>query len=95
MSGSITDPYNNSPPTDKDKNVLGLIFGESKCTNNTTTQILWYLAFAFIATIIFWLLATPAAAKYINNTGLKSLLFFIIIFLLYLLFNYLEKSYCK
>lgn len=104
MSGTLTDPYNNSPPTDKDKNVLGLIFGDRNCNDNPFVKFLWYFAFAIVATIIFWVLATPVVTSYINgyvstkyNLGVRILLFFIIILLLDWLFTSWRESHplCK
>lgn len=100
MSGSVSDPYNNYPPTDKDKNVLGLIFGDRKCVDDPITKFIWYFAFAIIATIIFWVLATSSVTKYINskyNMGVRVLLFFIIILLLTWLFDSWKETHpvCK
>lgn len=99
MSGSLSDPYNNSPPTDKDKNVLGLIFGDRNCNDNPFVKIIWYFAFALIAAIVFWILATPTVTNYINgyvsvkyNLGLRVILFFIIILLLDWLFTMWRQS---
>lgn len=104
MSGTVSDPYDNSPPTDKDKNVLGLIFGDRNCVDDPITKFIWFFAFAIIATIIFWALSTPTASNYINgyvsnkyNLGIKVILFFIIILLLDWLFTTWRESHpvCK
>jgi hypothetical protein len=94
-SGSISDPYNNLPPTDKDKNVLGLIFGESNCKNDWFTKFIYFFAFALIATFIFWILSKSMLNNYMignYNLGVKVLIFFILIFLLDWLFTSWRES---
>jgi hypothetical protein len=83
MSGTIADPFNNSPPTDKDKNVLGLIFGDQNPKPNPAVKYVWYFVFAILATIIFWAFLSSKM-----NSKLKVVLFFLIILLLECLFNY-------
>lgn len=90
MSGYIGDSPNDCPPSDKDKNVLTLIFGEKTCADDWTTQAIWYLGLAFLATVIFFLLACLPTRKYLG-TYIKSpamitasivFIFFILVFLL-------------
>lgn len=99
MSGSVSDPFNNSPPTDKDKNVLGLIFGDRTCIDDPITKFIWYVGFAILATILFWALTTSTINSYINgyitskyNLHMKVAIFFIIILLLDWFFNTWRQS---
>jgi hypothetical protein len=89
MSGNLSDPYNNSPPSDKDKNVIGLIFGEQAgrdCSNNPFTQFFWYCGLAIAITLVFWFFMSGyLTSQY--NLGIKVVLFFIIVVLLDWLFT--------
>jgi hypothetical protein len=99
MSGSISDPFDSSPPTDKDKNVLNLIFGDRTCIDNPITKFIWYFGLAILATIVFWALTTTGINNYINgyviptyNLYVKIIIFFIIILLLDWFFNLWRES---
>lgn len=84
MSGSIQDPFISSPPTDKDKNVLDLVFGNKTCIDNPILKFLQYFGLAIIATIVFWLLSTVMIKQYFgsNVMEIQIMLFFIIILIL-------------
>ena len=99
MDGSVSDPFDNSPPTDKDKNVLDLIFGDRTCIDNPITKFVWYFGLAILATILFWALTTSTLDSYIKgyvttkyNLYVKVALFFIIIILLDWFFNSWRQS---
>lgn len=99
MSGSISDPFNNIPPNDKDKNVLNLIFGDHTCIDNPITKFIWYFGLAILATIAFWILTSSITNSYINNyiTSKNNLyvkvgIFFIIVLLLDWFFNSWRQS---
>lgn len=79
MSGS-----DQNSPTDKDKNVLDLIFGKKTCTDNPLIKFLQYFGLAILATIVFWLLSTATVKQYFgeNASIAQVILFFIIILLL-------------
>lgn len=70
--------------TDKDKNVLDLIFGKKTCTDNPLIKFLQYFGLAILATIVFWLLSTATFKQYFgkNASIAQVILFFIIILLL-------------
>lgn len=94
MSGNLSDPYNNnSPPTDKDKNVLGLIFGDQAgraCSTNPLTQFFWYCGLAIAITLVFWFFMSSTFNSYLtspNSLGIKVVLFFLIVLLLDWLFT--------
>jgi len=93
MSGYIGNTLDNNTPTDKDKNVLTLIFGEKTCVDDPLTKIFWYVGLAVAAAIVFLVLN----CSYFNSCldlypdpqiqlALKVGLFFILIFILDFLF---------
>lgn len=86
MSGNLSDPYNNnSSPTDKDKNVLNLIFGDQTNPTNPLIQFFWYCGLALVVTLVFWIFMSSTFNNYFtspNSMGIKVVLFFFIVLLL-------------
>ena len=77
MSGLLSDPFNNSPPTDKDKNLLNLIFGNQTCIDSPISEFFWYFGLPILATFLFCLLYLAE----VDNLS-KVVLFFIVVLLL-------------
>ena len=92
MTNSVLDTSNSSPPNDKDKNVLNLIFGDRTCIDDPFTKIIWYLGLAILATIAFLALSTTTMLNYTNDLLIRTILFFVIILLLDWAFNNWRKT---
>lgn len=75
MPSSLKKTLNNHCPNDIDKNVLKLLLGEKTCTSNQLVRFWWWVGFAIILTILFYICVN----FYCQNPYLIVILFFVLV----------------
>ena len=80
----LNETSSGSPPSETDRNVLRLIFGEKTCLSSPLGQLGWYLSLVIVSTLLFAILSYPGFNLGLGSSSestwaFKIALFFIVI----------------